>query len=123
MPNMQGAPLEEQVKVLLEQNLAYSKEIYNLAKQTKRYIFWGRVMSVISLVLFVILPIILGAMYLPTLLNDFMGSFIPGGAGQAGGLEAILGGYGLDNAELMDLINDQGGPLDAYKNILDQNYQ
>jgi len=57
MTNYQGAPLQEQVKKLLEENLAYSKEIYALAQKTKHYIFWGRIMSFISL-LFVIVPII-----------------------------------------------------------------
>ena len=49
MTNYQGAPLQEQVKKLLEENLAYSKEIYALAQKTKHYIFWGRIMSFISL--------------------------------------------------------------------------
>jgi len=122
MPNMQGAPLEEQVKILLEQNLAYSKEIYSISKKIKTYILWSRIMSLISLLLFVILPVILGALYLPAIINNFIGNLVPGGLEQTGGLEAILGGYGLSNDDLIKMINDQGGPLNAYQNILDHNY-
>ena len=77
MPNIQGAPLEEQVKILLEQNLAYSKEIYHISKKVKSYILWGRVMSSISIVVFIIVPIILGIFYWQPIVNSIMGKFLP----------------------------------------------
>jgi len=105
--------LQEQVKKLLEENLAYSKEIYALAQKTKHYIFWGRIMSFISL-LFVIVPIILGIIYLPSILNTTLGKILPAGLNPAG-LEGLLDN-GLPNQQD---IKDQGGLLDSYKNILD----
>ena len=121
MPNMQGAPLEEQVKVLLEQNLAYSKEIYHISKKIHRYILWGRVMSIISLLVFVILPVILSVIYLPNIINNLTGKLLPGIGGQAGALNGVLQGYGLNQSDLLQMIQDQGGPLKAYQQLLDQN--
>jgi len=122
MPNIQGAPLEEQVKILLEQNLAYSKEIYHISKKVKSYILWGRVMSSISIVVFIIVPIILGVFYWQPIVNSIMGKFLPASMLQSAGSESLLGGTGLDQQQLIQMINEQGGPLKAYQQLLDQNY-
>ena len=106
MVNYQGAPLQEQVKKLLEENLAYSKEIYQLARKTKSYILWGRIMSLVSL-LFVIVPIVLGVIYLPSILNNILSNVLPAGLNPAS-VESLL-----------PAINEQGNILDSYKNILD----
>lgn len=117
MTNFQGAPLDEQVKKLLEQNLAYSKEIYHLAKKTKTFILWGRVMSFISL-LFIIVPLILGVIYLPAILQSTLGSILPVGL-NSGGVEGLLQGGNVNQEDLFKAINEQGGILNSYKNILD----
>ena len=72
MSNIQGASLEEQVKKLLEQNLAYSREIYLISKKIKSYIMWGRIISIGSLFFFVVIPLILSVVYLnkPRVLSD-----------------------------------------------------
>jgi len=106
MINNQGAPLQEQVKKLLEENLAYSKEIYQLARKTKSYILWGRIMNLVSL-LFVMVPIILGLIYLPSILNSTLSKVLPAGLNPAG-VESLL-----------PAIGEQGNILDSYKNILD----
>ena len=117
MTNIQGAPKDEQIKKLLEQNLAYSKEIFNLSKKTKKYILWGRIMSFISL-LFIIIPIILGVVYLPTILNNTLDKFLPAGLNPSG-IEGLLQGNDISEQDLTEAVNQQGGVLNSYKNILD----
>jgi len=111
MQNYQGASLEEQVKILLEQNLAYSKEIYHMSKKIKGYILWGRIMTTVSLVVFVILPIIVGVIIIPPLIKDVMGSIVPGGASQTDG---------ATTSTLINQIKEGGGALNYYQQILDQ---
>ena len=123
MVNYQGAPLEEQVKKLLEQNLAYSKEIYHISKKIKHYIMWGRIMSAISILIFIVLPIILGIVYLPSILNNTINNFLPPGISQPDAVQELLGNEDINQQDLMKMIEDQGGILNAYKNVLNMQNQ
>ncbi|OGY89454.1 MAG: hypothetical protein A2927_03185 [Candidatus Komeilibacteria bacterium RIFCSPLOWO2_01_FULL_45_10] len=114
MVNYQGAPLEEQVKKLLEENLAYSKEIYSLAKKINRHFKWSRIVSFIYLFL-IIAPIIVGIIFLPSFLNNTINSFTGGMLNQG----ADAGGGKLDQKALLEEFQKQGGPVNVYKNILD----
>ena len=127
MSNIQGASLEEQVKKLLEQNLAYSREIYLISKKIKSYIMWSRIMSIGSLLLFVVIPLILSAIYLPAIIqNGLSGIISPAnilnsaapGIGNPAVLE-LLNGADIDQADLIDSVQNQGGAVEAYKKILD----
>lgn len=122
MPNFQGAPLEEQVKKLLEQNLQYSREIYVQNKKIKNYILWGRIMSTISLLL-ILLPLIAAAIFLPSFIKDLSGKFGPSaavtGRGSNQGLNNLLNGTGVSQQDLINSIKEQGGPVNSFKNILD----
>jgi hypothetical protein len=120
MPDYAGAPLEEQIKKLLEQNLNYSKELYFLAKKTQKYIFWGRVMNVISLLL-VLLPVIAGIIYLPSLLGGgtitkMLSAY---GIGSNPELQSLL--KNTNQTELLQTVEKQGGIIEAYKSILEAN--
>jgi len=122
MPDYTGAPLEEQIRKLLEQNLNYSKELYFLAKKTQKYIFWGRVMNVISLLL-VLLPIIAGIIYLPSLLGGgtitkMLSAY---GIGSNPELQSLL--KNTNQTELLQTVEKQGGIIEAYKSILEANNQ
>ncbi|MBU1130643.1 hypothetical protein KJ840_00730 [Patescibacteria group bacterium] len=103
MVNYQGAPLEEQVKILLEKNLAYSKEIYTMMKKIQRYILLGRIISFIYIIL-IVAPIILGLIYLPSILKGAINNFLPANLDQSTDLEGLIEG---------------GGLMETYKNILD----
>lgn len=59
---------------LLRANLAKNEEILELAKQIKSHIRWQVAWSFIRL-FFIIIPIILGFIYLPPLLKDFLSSY------------------------------------------------
>ncbi len=122
MVNYQGAPLEEQVKILLEHNLAYSKEIYHLTKKIRSYLLWGRIISLLSLLIFVVLPIILGVAYLPAIIRNTINKFVPTNVG-ASNLPDLLGGQNINQEDLIKMIQEQGGPLNFYQKILDLNNQ
>ena len=127
MSNIQGASLEEQVKKLLEQNLTYSREIYLISKKIKSYIMWGRIISIGSLFFFVVIPLILSVVYLPSLIKDGLDNIIspasilnsatPGISNPS--VQELLNGTNIDQADLINSVQDQGGAVEAYKKILD----
>lgn len=113
------------MKKLLEQNLAYSKQIYLMTKKVKNYMLMGRIMSFIYILL-IVGPLILGVIYLPSLLQGFMGNIFPGAInelentnGQAAGFEDLLKKDDLKQEDLIKAIQDNGGVINSYKNILD----
>jgi hypothetical protein len=61
--------MDEDIKKLIDQNIALTTEVLQQLEKVNRYIFWQRVTSVIYLIL-IITPIILAAFYLPPLLGD-----------------------------------------------------
>ncbi|MFA6304283.1 MAG: hypothetical protein WCV73_01880 [Patescibacteria group bacterium] len=123
MTNFNAAPIEEQVKNLLEQNLAYSKQIYLISKKLKAYMLLGRIMSTIS-ILFVVGPLILGLVYWQDIMGYVTSAVMPVGLGQEqGALNNLLPGGKINQQDLLKAINDQGGIFNAYKNILDLNNQ
>ena len=60
-------PVEE-IKKLLEKNLALTEEIYKMVKKVKRYTNFQKMMSLVYFLLIVV-PLILGIIYLPPLLS------------------------------------------------------
>lgn len=110
--------MEDQIKKLLEQNLAYSQQIYLIAKKLRGYMLLGRIMGIVSILL-VVVPILVGIIFLPSLLNGFMGSIIPGGLESSGGLNNLLKGSNVNQQDLLDTIKNNGGVINSYKSILD----
>lgn len=109
--------MEEQVKVLLEQNLEYSKEIYKLTKKTQRYIVMGRIMSIIYVIL-IVAPLILGIVFLPSFLKTSLGSIAPGVFGTSDGMDGLLGNENINQQDLLKSVQNQGGLFEAYKKML-----
>lgn len=87
---------EDQAKELLSENLQLTKEIYEMTKDIKRYVSFQKVLSVIYLLLFVV-PLILGMIYIPKFLGDYLAVF-----------QDLLGGgaemNGFDNAQ--NILNE-----------------
>lgn len=89
--------MDQELKELLEKNLEYNKAIYEQVEKTRKYIFWGRVVEAVKLTIIVV-PIILGILYLPPLIKSFFSFYqgLLGGAGgglipgAGGGLEGLL---------------------------------
>lgn len=72
---------DEDIKKLLEENLALTKEVRALSARTATYIKWLRVSDVIKILL-IILPLIAAWVYLPDILQSFTagyGDIIPSG--------------------------------------------
>lgn len=59
---------------LLQANLEKSEEILKISQEIKKYIHWQKIWSTVRLIL-IIAPIILGFLYLPSLLKDYFSSF------------------------------------------------
>jgi len=64
----------EQFKKLLEENLTYSKAIYDSISKIRRYIFWNYVLSFAKLI-FIAVPIVLAIIYLPPLIQQFFDTY------------------------------------------------
>ncbi len=91
--------MDEEIKKLLEKNLEYSQEIYRQTKYIKNYVFWAQIASVIKILLIVV-PIIIGIIYLPPILKDLFSQYQ-----NALGLEA-----GTTNP-IQGLLNSASGDL------------
>ena len=91
---------DEQIKKLLEKNLEYSREIYQQTKYIKNYVFWAQVAGVLKILLIVV-PIILGIIYLPPLLKGVFDQYkdILGVGAGGNPIESLLKG-GTGNLDL-----------------------
>lgn len=61
----------EQIKKILKENLALTKELKKMVGDVKKFVFWSRVFTVLKITLIVI-PIILGFIYLPPLIEKYV---------------------------------------------------
>lgn len=63
-----------QIVELLEKNLAMTQEILKITKSIKSYLFWGKIYGAIKFII-IIVPLILGAIYLPSILKNLFGQY------------------------------------------------
>jgi hypothetical protein len=66
--------MEEEIKKIIEKNLEVSEEILKTVKYIRSHIFWSRVYGTIKFLLIVV-PLVLGLIYLPPLIKDLFGSY------------------------------------------------
>jgi len=94
--------MEDEIKKLLEKNLELTEEIHRMVKSIKSHIFWQNVFSFLK-ILIIVVPIIIGIIYLPPLLKGVFQqyqSLLGGGDGlnpeSSGGnlLKSLLKGGG-----------------------------
>ena len=76
MSNNHDYLLNQQIKVLLDENLKQSKETLEIVRKIKRHLLFGQIMNIIYL-LMIIVPIVLAIIYLPSLLQNSLNSFLP----------------------------------------------
>lgn len=62
------------LKEFLEKSQQKLDEIHEISKKVKKYLVWQQVMSVVYILLIAV-PLLLGLIYLPGLLNNFTSSF------------------------------------------------
>ncbi len=60
---------QKELRQLLQENLKISKELYGMTKKIKRWITFQRIWGVVK-ILIIIIPIILGLVYLPSLIRN-----------------------------------------------------
>ena len=83
---------DDEIKQLLKTQNELLQEIYKNSLKTKKYIFWGRVMSFIYLLL-VLVPLILAVIYLPPFIENTIGPY-----------KELLQDSGLKSVNLDDLL-------------------
>ena len=81
-----------ELKKLIKDQNELLQEIYKNSSRTKKYIFWGRVMSFVYLILF-LAPIILAIIYLPEFINNNLKPY-----------QELLQDSGLKNINIDDLL-------------------
>lgn len=80
--------MDEEIKKILAENLALTKEIYALTKKIKGYVTFQKVMSLVYLALIVV-PIVLSIIYLPPLLKGLFDQYKDILGIQPGGSDSI----------------------------------
>ncbi|MDD2807924.1 MAG: hypothetical protein PHW95_05410 [Patescibacteria group bacterium] len=73
-PAAEPPELNSQLKDLLEKNLKLSNEILTLTKKFHHWMIWQRAWGTLKFIL-IIVPLILGLIYLPPLLNSILGPY------------------------------------------------
>lgn len=109
--NNENPNSEEKIRELLEKNLELTEEIYKMTKKIKGYVTFQKVMSFIYFLLIVV-PIILGIIFLPPLLSGVFSQYqeLLGGSSAGGAINSLLkggqGGIDLKNLtpELQNLL-------------------
>ncbi|MBU0649031.1 hypothetical protein KJ969_02940 [Patescibacteria group bacterium] len=72
--NNQASPHGSRIERLLEENLEYSKKIYEATSKMRRYINFIRVTNAIKLLL-IIIPLVFALIYVPPLLQKLIGAY------------------------------------------------
>lgn len=99
---------QSELRDLLEENLKYTKEIWKISQKTRRYLVWVQVMDWIKVMLIVI-PIILGIIYLPPLIEQWQAQ-----------IKEILDPAGSGGGSF-EQLKDMKGILDLLKGVSPQN--
>jgi len=109
--------MDEEIKKILEENLKLTREIYMMTKKIKGYINFQKVMSFIYL-LIIVVPIVWSIIYLPPLINNFIGQYdeLLGETGISIGSLLKGGGINLNNVDLKN-INPNNLSPDAQKQL------
>lgn len=63
--------MDQQIKKILEENLELNKEMHKMLKSIKRFMVVQRVAFVLK-VLILLIPLILGIVYLPPIIKEYM---------------------------------------------------
>jgi len=79
----------EEIKKMLAENLEQSKEILKCVKSTRRIMMFDQIMSVLKIVI-IIVPLILGFLYLAPLFKKATGMISEITGGQGINIESLL---------------------------------
>ena len=62
------------IEELLEKNIEMTEEIHRMTKKIDRFVFWQKIFQTIN-ILIIVVPIMLGIIYLPPLLKSVIGQY------------------------------------------------
>lgn len=65
---------EDEIKKLLEENIALTKDVKILAAKTENYIKWIRISDILKILL-IILPLVAAWIYLPDIISTFTSGY------------------------------------------------
>jgi len=65
---------DDKIEELLRKNLELTEEIHKMAKRIDRFVFWQKVLGTLQ-ILIIVVPIILGVIYLPPLLENMLSQY------------------------------------------------
>jgi len=110
-----GSLQPSRLEQLLAENLALTREIYELTSKTRRYIYFAQVATVVKMVL-IILPLVAAALLLPPYLKQAFSAYkelLGNGTGQTvvEGNSIIQSLLGTD----LDKLQEMKGLLDNYQ--------
>lgn len=90
-PEVVPVDYAQELKALLEKNLALTEDIHRMTNRINRYITFQKFMSFIYF-LIIVIPIILSIIYLPPLLKSVIGQYgeLLGGSSQPFNLKALI---------------------------------
>lgn len=66
--------MDNEIKKLLEENLAMNKEILSMTTSIKKYVRWQKILGIIKL-LIIVIPIIIAIIYIPPFITNVLGSY------------------------------------------------
>lgn len=89
MDEQQQNFFNNQVKELLEQNLALTKEIYEISKKLHKHLIWQKITSIVYIII-IVLPLILSLVFLPKIFNTYLSGIMPAGANQMDLLKDVI---------------------------------
>lgn len=86
---------------LMEENIKLTREIHQMSKRVNRYVTIQNILSAVYFLL-IVAPLILGVIYLPALLGNYLNPYLELLNENKGAVETI---QGYDSAKMMDLVN------------------
>ncbi|MFH1662088.1 MAG: hypothetical protein ABIA02_03260 [Candidatus Falkowbacteria bacterium] len=95
--------MDEEIKKLMQQNLKLTQEIHGMVSAVKKHMLWQKIFSILK-ILIIVVPIVLGFMYLPGILKDVTAQY-KDLLGTDVGFMDLLKGDGLQSIKSIN-IND-----------------
>ena len=92
-----------EIKKMLEENQTLLRAIYENSEKTRKYIFWGKVMSFVYLLL-ILAPLVFAAIYLPPIVKKYFNVY-----------QSVLGPVQEKQGLFQDLEKNLQKQLDLYQ--------